>query len=107
MINIALGLHNVRYQNEIAAALGLGVEYGLLLPYSRRQELLADRLGLFAMASAGYDPAQGSALWRRMDATVTPCGPTFLATHPAPGERIAELEALVPEARKRMPTRTG
>jgi predicted Zn-dependent protease len=107
VINIALGLGNVRYHNEIAAALGLGAEYGLLLPFSRRQELQADRLGLFAMATAGYDPAQGPALWRRMDANVPQRGPTFLATHPAPAERIAQLEALVPEARKRMPTRTG
>jgi predicted Zn-dependent protease len=59
VINIALGLSHVRYHNEIAAALGLGAEYGLLLPYSRRQELQADRLGLFTMATAGYDPAQG------------------------------------------------
>jgi predicted Zn-dependent protease len=100
VVNIALGLSNVRYHNEIAAALGLGTQYGLLLPYSRRQELQADRLGLFAMAAAGYDPAQAPALWRRMDAMLPPRGPTFLATHPAPAARIEQLEALVPEARK-------
>jgi predicted Zn-dependent protease len=107
VINVALGLGNIPYRNEIAAVLGLGAEYGLLLPYSRRQELQADRLGLFAMAAAGYDPAQGPVLWQRMDAVAPQRGPTFLATHPAPAERIAELEALVPEARKRMPARTG
>ncbi len=41
-----------QYANEIAGLLGAGVEFGLLLPYSRRQELQADKLGLFTMARA-------------------------------------------------------
>lgn len=106
VINIALGVSNIRFANEIAAALGVGAEFGLLLPYSRRQELQADRLGLFAMASAGFDPAQAPALWRRMDALVPERGPTFLATHPAPATRIKELEAMVPEARARAQQRS-
>lgn len=101
VVNVALGLSNVRYANEIAAVLGAGTEFGILLPYSRRQELQADRLGLFAMAKAGFNPDQAPALWRRMDAMVPAKGPTFLATHPAPETRIQELEAMVPEARAR------
>lgn len=101
VVNIALGISNVRYANEIAAVLGAGTEFGILLPYSRRQELQADRLGLFTMARAGYDPSQAPALWRRMDQMVPQKGPTFLATHPAPAYRIEELEAMVPEARAR------
>ena len=99
VINIALGISNVRYANEIAAVLGAGTEFGILLPYSRRQELQADRLGLFTMARAGFNPEQAPQLWRRMDAMVPRTGPTFLATHPAPVTRIEELEAMVPEAR--------
>lgn len=99
VINVALGLSNVPYANEIAAVLGAGTEFGLLLPYSRNQELQADELGLFAMTKAGFDPAQAPALWRRMDAMVPQRGPTFLATHPAPVTRIQALEALIPKAR--------
>jgi predicted Zn-dependent protease len=99
VVNVALGLSNVRYANEIAAALGAGTEFGLLLPYSRNQELQADQLGLFAMTRAGFDPAQAPALWRRMDALVPQRGPTFLATHPAPTTRIQALEAMIPKAR--------
>jgi len=99
VINIALGLSNVRYANEIAAVLGAGTEFGLLLPYSRNQELQADQYGLFAMAKAGFAPEQAPALWRRMETIVGQRGPTFLATHPAPATRIQELEALVPKAR--------
>ena len=103
VVNVALGISNVRYANEIAAVLGVGADFGLLLPYSRNQELQADRLGLFTMAMAGFDPSQAPVLWQRMDAMLPQRGPTFLATHPAPTTRIQELEALVPQARLRMP----
>jgi hypothetical protein len=43
----------VEFAREIAALLGVGVEFGLVRPYGRAQELEADRLGLFTMAKAG------------------------------------------------------
>jgi predicted Zn-dependent protease len=52
---------------DVAALLGVGVEFGLVRPYGRAQELEADRLGLFTMAKAGYDPREAAALWRRME----------------------------------------
>ncbi|HET6522230.1 MAG TPA: M48 family metallopeptidase, partial [Geminicoccaceae bacterium] len=64
LVSAALQLGDVAYANEIAALLGLGAEFGLLLPYSRRQELEADRLGLFTMARAGFDPPAAIELWR-------------------------------------------
>ncbi|MBM9595728.1 M48 family metallopeptidase [Roseitranquillus sediminis] len=90
---------DVQFAAEIAAALGLGVEFGLVLPYSRNQELEADRLGLQIMASGGYDPAQAVDLWRRMEAAGGPRAPAFLATHPAPAQRIEAIEAMLPEIR--------
>lgn len=99
LIRVVLGLGDVPYADQIAAILGAGAEFGILLPYSRKQELQADRLGLFAMARAGFNPEQAPELWRRMDAMVPQSGPTFLATHPAPKTRIEELQAMVPQAR--------
>ncbi|HET6519118.1 MAG TPA: M48 family metalloprotease, partial [Geminicoccaceae bacterium] len=81
-----------------AALLGLGAEFGLLLPYSRRQELEADRLGLFTMARAGFDPPAAIELWRRMDRQAGQRVPAFVSTHPAPEERIGALEGALPEA---------
>lgn len=98
-LSFILQMREVGYANEIAAALGIGVEYGLVLPYSRRQELEADRLGLHTMAEAGFRPEEALTLWRRMEAAIGSRLPEFLATHPAPQSRIAEIEAMLPEFR--------
>lgn len=90
-----LDMGDVQYAEEIAAALGLGVEVGLLLPYSRGQEEEADVLGLHAMAEAGYDPQAALTLWRRMDQAVRDRPPDFLATHPAPSARIETLAEII------------
>jgi predicted Zn-dependent protease len=79
---------------DIAAALGLGVEYGLARPYSRRQELEADAYGLRAMDRAGYDPAAAIRLWERMKAAGRTT-PELLSTHPAPETRIAEMRGII------------
>lgn len=94
-LSLVLQLGEVEYAAEIAAALGVGVEYGLVLPYSRRQELEADRLGLLTMAGAGFRPEEAVTLWQRMDAAIGDRAPEFLATHPAPQSRIAEIEAML------------
>ncbi|GAD57114.1 M48 family metallopeptidase [Limimaricola cinnabarinus] len=99
VLSLLLQFGEVEYAAEIAAALGVGVEYGLVLPYSRRQELEADRLGLHTMAEAGFRPEEAVALWQRMDAAVADRAPEFLATHPAPQARIAEIKAILSELR--------
>lgn len=95
-----MALGGIDYAREIAAALGVGVEYGLVLPYSRRQELEADRLGLETMAIAGFEPAEAVELWRRMEVAAGPRLPEFLATHPAPASRIQAIEEMLPQIRR-------
>lgn len=81
------------------AAVGAGLQYGVLLPYSRTHELEADRIGLMLSARAGYDPRVAPDLWRRMAAVGGGARPpAFLSTHPSEAQRIKQLEALVPEA---------
>lgn len=95
--SMALESVNVGSPQLIAAVLGAGVQYGLILPYSRNQELEADRLGLIYMAQGGYDPRSAVDLWQKMGAQGGQ-PPTFLSTHPAPRQRIEQLQALLPEA---------
>ncbi|RVT83165.1 M48 family peptidase [Rhodobacteraceae bacterium CCMM004] len=90
-----LNLGEVEYADEIAAALGLGVEVGLMLPYSREQELEADRLGIELMAEARFDAAQAVMLWQRMQSATGGRGPEFLGTHPTPASRIREIEEIL------------
>jgi predicted Zn-dependent protease len=48
------------------------------------------------MARAGYDPNAAVNVWKKMMAAEKGSPPEFLSTHPAPGNRIAELQAMVP-----------
>ncbi|MFN3476906.1 MAG: M48 family metallopeptidase [Candidatus Methylomirabilales bacterium] len=82
----------------LSAALGLGAEVGILLPYSRLQESEADRIGLLLMAKAGYDPREALTLWDRMAALPERRGPEWLSTHPSPLNRRANLQRWLPEA---------
>jgi predicted Zn-dependent protease len=67
------------------------------LPHSREQESEADIMGLELMARAGYDPNAAVSVWKKMMAAEKGSPPEFLSTHPAPGNRIAELQAMVPK----------
>lgn len=73
-------------------ALGLGAQYGVLLPYSRVHETEADTIGLDLMAKAGFDPRQSINLWLKMDRASKGGQPIeFLSTHPSHGSRIDNL----------------
>ena len=74
-----------------AAALGLGAEVGILLPFSRTQESEADTLGQRYMAQAGFDPRAAVTLWQKMGQQGGSKPPVFLSTHPAPGNRAQQL----------------
>ncbi len=78
----------------VMGALGVGVQLGYLLPYSRIHESESDELGLGYMAAAGYDPREAAELWRNMAQQGGPTPPEFLSTHPSPQTRIEKLEEL-------------
>ena len=84
------------------AAVGVGAQYGVLLPFSRSHESEADHLGLLFMARAGYDPAAAPAFWSRFGkGGAKP--PEFLSTHPADATRVRQLQGWLPEAKAQMP----
>ncbi|SFS18767.1 Peptidase family M48 [Dyella sp. OK004] len=74
-----------------AAALGVGAEVGILLPFSRTQESEADTLGQRYMAQAGFDPRAAAALWQKMGAQGGAKPPAFLSTHPSSSGRAQSL----------------
>lgn len=76
----------------------LFAQYGLTLPFSRKQEYEADRLGLIFMAMAGFDPQESVNFWSRMAASESPTVPELMSTHPSNANRISNLQKLIPEA---------
>ena len=82
------------------AAFGLGSQYGILLPYSRKHESEADRLGLIFMAMAGYNPKEAVNFWKRMSESGGMQPPEFMSTHPSHTTRIENLNEWMPEAMK-------
>jgi len=80
--------------------LGVGAQYGILLPYTRVQESEADILGLELMARAGFDPRQSVRLWMNMGRADKGGGepPEFLSTHPSHSTRISDLNKRMPDA---------
>lgn len=79
-------------------AYGLGATIGILLPFSRQQELEADHIGLILMAKAGYDPRGALFLWQRLMQSDKSHPPVFLSTHPSDEERIRRIRLLLPVA---------
>ena len=103
LVNLGLQLADVSLQNSqqrnlILAAMGLGAQVGVLLPYSRMQESEADEIGIVYMARAGYDPHEALSLWERFAQLEQERPPEFLSTHPAPRGRLSDLGKLVGSA---------
>ena len=88
----ALGIFNQSY--------GIVSNVAGMLPFSRSHETEADKIGLYLMAIAGYNPDEASVLWERMKANSGgQAPPEFLSTHPSNDSRIANLKALSPKAK--------
>src|SRR3989442_6609715 len=99
VVDVALAASNSKYQPVVAAALGLGAQYGVLLPFSRLHESEADHIGLLLMAKAGYDPSEAEGLWQRMEAAGGSGPWEFLSTHPSHVTQIAQIQQWLPEAK--------
>ena len=81
-------------------AYGIGSTLGILA-YSRKHENEADKIGLYLMAMAGYNPDESAELWKRMSANSNGSQrpPVFLSTHPTSESRVANLQQLAPAAK--------
>ncbi|WP_179006645.1 M48 family metallopeptidase [Winogradskyella forsetii] len=88
----ALGIFNQSY--------GVVSNVAGMLPFSRSHETEADKIGLYLMAIAGYNPDEAAELWKRMKANSGgQAPPEFLSTHPSNDSRIQNLQALAPKAK--------
>lgn len=82
----------------IMGGLGLGLQFGMLLPFSRTHENEADLIGLKLMSQAGFDPRQAVEVWKNMSASKGGKGPPeWMSTHPSDQTRIESIQAHLPE----------
>jgi len=96
----SISLNNSKQKRLIMAALGVGIAYGLTLPFSRTNEAEADQIGLTYMARAGYDPNEAVRFWRRFaDIKGNQKVPEFLSTHPTDKSRIALINRYLTRAK--------
>ncbi len=100
LFEVILGNKTDGRRKILMGALGLGTQFGFLLPHSRAQETEADVMGLDLMAKAGFDPVQSVDLWKNMAEASGGQPPEFLSTHPSHGTRIETLQNRIPEAQK-------
>lgn len=86
-------------QQEVMRVLNTGAQFGIL-KYSRKHESEADRMGLYLMSAAGYDPHATVKFWERMQAATKGGGgtPAFMSTHPSHETRIHDLTDELPKA---------
>lgn len=83
---------------RVLAVYGIGTALAASLPFSRKMEFEADRIGLIYMAQAGYDPRKAIVFWQRMRQSGGPRVAEFLSTHPDHKNRIKNLREWMPEA---------
>lgn len=88
---IALGASEVDNKGLWVAGLGIGVQYGLVMPYSRAHESEADIVGQDLMAQSGFNPEASVKLWQNMSKLSKDAPPEFMSTHPANDTRIKQL----------------
>ncbi len=100
---LAVGVASDRPAATMAGG-ALAAKVALELPNSRTAELEADEIGMELAVRAGYDPDAAVTLWQKMGSLGGSAPPEFLSTHPAPGNREAQLAAMIPEMRKLNPT---
>ena len=100
---LAVGVASDRPAATMAGG-ALAAKVALELPNSRTAESEADEIGMELAVRAGYDPDAAVTLWQKMGSLGGSAPPEFLSTHPAPGNREAQLAAMIPEMRKLNPT---
>lgn len=87
------------------AGASLAAKLALELPNSRTAESEADAIGMRLATKAGFDPEAAVTLWQKMGDLGDERPPEFLSTHPAPENRQAALNEMIPAMRSINPER--
>lgn len=106
-LGLALGGSSQATQAIASQVYGLGAQYGVMLPFSRKHETEADYMGLVLMTIAGYNPEAATQFWQRMSEGSTTTTPEIMSTHPSDDTRISKLQKALPEVREKYAPRVA
>ncbi len=105
LIGAALGGQAAGLPGGDILQLGSQATQLLFLRYGRDDERESDQYGVEYAAKAGYDVAEGAEFFRSLERIQEKSGqalPSFLSTHPDPGEREARIREMAGEWRQRL-----
>ena len=95
-LNLIVDVDDPMVLEALNQAYGLATGIGVILPFSRKQELEADRIGVSLMDKAGYNANGALEFWKRMKQGRQGKEPlVYLSTHPVDDKRIAEIEQIL------------
>ncbi len=103
MSTLGLGIITASGYNSstVAALYGLTTDLAVAKPFSRQDEYEADKIGLYLLADAGYQPGAALTFWKKFSAASSAGVSEWLSTHPSGSNRIAEIEKTLPDAIQR------
>lgn len=96
ILNQSLSQKSAAIQNIANQVYGVGAQYGMMLPFSRKHETEADYMGLIFMTMAGYNPDVAIGFWQKMSAGSNAKVPEIMSTHPSDERRIHDIQEALP-----------
>ena len=88
---------------RLPQASGYVRQFGLDLPFNRKQESEADYLGIIFSSLAGYNIEESYKVWERMKEEAGSGPAEFWSTHPSPDNRIKKLKEWIPIVSRQYP----
>ena len=88
---------------RLPEASGYVRQFGLDLPFNRKQESEADYLGIIFSSLAGYNIEESYKFWERMKEEAGSGPAEFWSTHPSPDNRIKKLKEWIPIVSRQYP----
>ncbi len=96
----AVGMADIENKGLWMAGLGVGLQYGVIMPYGRSHESEADIVGQDLMARSGFEPSASIKLWQNMAKLSNGAPAEFMSTHPSNETRIKQLGQHLPVSLK-------
>ena len=101
VVSGALANNSSAVKSIASQVYGIGAQYGVMLPFSRKHESEADYMGLILMTIAGYNPDVAVGFWQKMSGGGQSSTPEFMSTHPSDQTRISDIQKNLPDVKKK------